>query len=396
MQTATANGSNRPTGPLVGLRVLAMTQAVSAPFCCMLLADMGADVVKVERPFDHDRRTSSFINLHRNQRSLAIDLKNPEVKQAFLNLVAKADVFVENFRLSAIKRLGLDYETLREVNPRLIYCAISGYGHTGPYADRGGYDLIAQGFTGIMSVIGHEGTPPSSAALPITDLATGMLAAYSILAAYVAREKTGEGQFIDLSLVDSGLAISVWELGTFFGTGKIPERLGAAHRVNAPYQALKTADGYIIVGAQRPHHFRALCQLLGREDLVDDPRFADPAERIKHKQELAQYLEEQLVKRTSAEWLKELEALEIPCGPLQNYAEAVAHPQVQAREMVLEIDQPGHGRHKVVGIPIKMSGTPGNVYRPAPLPGEHNDELLQEAGLSPETISRLREEKAIL
>lgn len=387
---------SQPTGPLAGLKVFAMTQAVSGPFCCMLLADMGADVVKVERPFDHDARSSSFVNLHRNQRSLAIDLKHPGVMRAFLNLIARADVFVENFRLSAIQRLGLDYESLRKINPRLIYCAISGYGHTGPYADRGGYDLIAQGFTGIMSVIGHEGEPPSSTALPITDLATGMLAAYSILAAYVAGEKTGEGQFIDLSLVDSGLAISVWELGTYFGTGEIPGRLGAAHRANAPYQALKTADGYIIVGAQRPHHFRALCRLLGREELADDPRFAEPTERIKHKVELARYLEEQLVKRTSAEWLQELEALEIPCGPLQNYAEALAHPQVQARGMVQEIDQPGRGRQKVVGIPIKMSATPGNIYRPAPLPGEHNDELLQEAGLDPGTIARLREEKVIL
>ncbi|HEY8449315.1 MAG TPA: CoA transferase [Bacillota bacterium] len=388
--------ASRPTGPLTGLRVYSMTQAVSGPFCCMLLADMGADVTKVERPFDYDARTHAFINLHRNQRSLAIDLKHPEARQAFYRLIAGADVFVENFRMSALKRLGIDYETLKEINPRLIYCAISGYGHTGPYADRGGYDLIAQGFTGIMSIIGHEGTPPSSAALPITDLATGMLAAFAILAAYVARERTGEGQFIDCSLVDSGLAISVWELGSYFATGQVPDRLGAMHRANAPYQAVKTADGYIVIGAQRNHHFAALCRLIGREDLLADERFSSSSKRAQHKHELGRYLEERFVQRTSAEWLAELEALDIPCGPLQNYAEALAHPQVQAREMVRTLEQPGKGTVNVVGIPFKLSATPGNIYRPAPAPGEHNDELLREAGLDDAAIARLREAGAIL
>ncbi len=392
---------------LEGLTVLDLTQVMAGPSCCQLLGDLGAQVVKVEPAGsgDHTRQSmghflphgesSAFVAVNRNKRGIAIDLKQDAGRDAFYRLARGADVVVENFRPGVTARLGVDYPTLSEQNPRLIYASISGFGQTGPYAGRPGYDLIAQAMSGIMSVTGEPGGAPVKSSIPLADLAAGLYCAVAILAACIARERTGRGQYIDTSLYEAGLALSVWETAELWATGQVPRPLGSAHRMNAPYQAFRTRDGYITVGANNPRLWQRLCQVIGREDLLADERFTSNAGRMAHREALTTEIESALKSRDTADWEAALLEAGVPCGPLRDYAQVVQDPHTLAREMVVTMDHPVEGEIRGLGIPVKLSGTPGEIRRPAPLLGQHTDEILAGLGYSAAEISALREQGAV-
>jgi len=395
------------TPPLNKLKVLDLTQVMAGPFCCQLLADMGADVTKVEPPGtgEQSRRslgfrmkgedTAAFLAINRNKKSITLNLKEDEAREIFYRLVREADVVVENFRPGVTKKLGIDYETLKEINPRLIYASISGFGQTGPYAMRAGYDLIAQGMSGVMSVTGEPGGPPAKCGIPIGDLSAGLFCAFGILTAHVAREETGRGQYIDTSLFEGALALSIWETAELWSTGRIPQPFGSAHRLTAPYQALKTSDGYINVGANNQRLWARLCNAIGREDLVEDERFATNDDRMENRAELAEELEKTLVEKSTDEWVEIFLEAGFPAAPIHNYQQVFEDPHTQAREMMVEMDHPVEGTVNGLGIPIKLSETPGEIRRAAPLLGEHTEETLTELGYSEEEIAGFRERKAI-
>jgi formyl-CoA transferase len=383
------------------MRVLDLTQVMAGPFCCQLLGDLGADVVKVEPPGvgDQSRRsmgfsmkgedTAAFLAVNRNKRSVTLNLKDDASRSAFHRLAQTADVVVENFRPGVTKRLGIDYETLRERNPGLIYASISGFGQTGPYAMRPGFDLIAQGMSGVMSVTGEPGGDPVKCGIPIGDLSAGLFCAVGILSAYVARSRTGEGQYVDTSLLEGALALSIWESAELWATGNVPQAFGSAHRLTAPYQALRTADGHITVGGNNHRLWTRLCEAVGRPELVEDPRFATNPDRMENRAELAAELESALAGGTTAEWVEALLEAGVPAGPIHDYAQVFDDPHTRARDMVVEMEHPVEGTIKGLGIPVKMSGTPGTIRRAAPLLGEHTEEVLAEVGLSPDEIAGL-------
>jgi crotonobetainyl-CoA:carnitine CoA-transferase CaiB-like acyl-CoA transferase len=385
---------------LSDVRVLELTQVMAGPFCGQVLADMGADVIKVEPPGgDATRRslgfrmggddTAAFLAVNRNKRSLTLDLKRPEHVTAFHRLARSADVVLENNRPGVAARLGVDYETLHEVNPRLVYASISGFGQTGPYAQRPGYDLIAQGLSGVMSVTGEPDGNPVKCGIPIGDLSAGLFCAVAILSALHARERTGRGQYVDTSLFEGALALSIWETAELWATGRVPGKLGSAHRLTAPYQALRTADGYITVGGNTQALFERLCTAVGREDLISDERFATNDERMANVGELVAELEQALAARTTDDWVAALVEGGVPCGPIHDYAEVFADEHTQAREMEVTVEHPVEGTIRALGIPVKLSDTPGAVRRPAPLLGEHTEEVLREAGFAQEEIASL-------
>ena len=392
--------------PLEGVRVLEASQVMAGPYCALLLADMGADVVKVEKPRggDDSRRmappfvngeSAAFLAINRNKRSLALDIKQRAGRQIFERLAQRADILVENFRPGTLDALGLGYADLSANHPELIYCSISGYGQTGPDRERGGYDLVAQGAAGLMSITGHPGQPPVKVGVPVADLNAGMYAAYGVLCAYVHRLKTGQGQYVDTSLLEGGLAYTVWESAMFFATGMAPPPMGSAHRLAAPYQAFKTRDGYLTIGAANQANWELLCQALGRPELVADPRYIDNPARTRAAVELARELEPSFAARTTREWLEIMEAIGLPAGPVNDMAAVYADAQVQARNMMVELEHPTAGRIKHIGVPVKLSRTPGSVRRPAPTLGQHTDEVLAETGLTPAEIAALRAEHVV-
>ena len=391
--------------PLAGVRVLDYTQIMAGPFCGMLLADMGADVIKVEKPNGDDSRrmgppfingeSAAFMAINRNKRGIVLDLKVEAARDALRRMVAQSDVVVQNFRRGTLERFGLGYDDVRELNPALIYCHITGFGATGPYRDRGGFDLVTQGMSGMMAATGHPDAPPVKVGVPITDLNAGFYGAYGILSAYIHRLKTGRGQFVDTSLLEGGIAYSVWESAMFFATGENTGHMGSAHRLSAPYQAFRTSDGYLNIGAANQANWERLCRAIDREELLDDPRFATNPDRMVNLQALAETLDETFSLNTTTHWLDILERAAVPSGPIYSFSQVYDDPHVQARDMDVETDHPTAGRVRNIGIPVKLSETPGAIRRSAPTLGQHTEEILSEFGLAESEIGDLREGGAL-
>ena len=393
--------------PLEGVVVLDVTQVMAGPFCTLLLGDMGADVIKIEKPQGgDDSRTmgppfiegesAAFLAVNRNKRSVTMNLKSEKGRELFRLLARRSDILVENFRPGTMEDLDLHYEAITQINPTIIYCSISGFGQTGPYRNRGGFDLVAQGMSGLISVTGHPGGPPTKVGVPISDLNAGIYAAYGILAAYVHRLKTGEGQHVDSSLLEGAVAYTFWESSSYFATGEIPQPLGSAHRLNAPYQVFDTKDGAVSLGAANQSTWEKLCGVLGRQDLINHPQFLTNADRVRNYQELGALLHPMLRQRTTAEWLTLLEGAGVPAGPIYNVAEVYDDPHVRARDMLVELEHPVAGKIKNIGIPVKLSLTPGEIRGPAPLLGQHTDEVLLWVGLDRTEIAHLRESGVIV
>ena len=372
---------------------------MAGPYCAMLLADMGARVIKVEPPAGDSTRvmagsqgsdSAAFNAVNRGKLGIVLNLTKDKGRDVFTRLARSADILIENYRPGVMAKLGLDYARLSLENPRLIYASISGHGQTGPWAQKGGFDLIAQGLSGIMSVTGTPGGPPVKAGLPLTDLGAGLFAAIGILGALHHRARSGRGQHIDTSLVDAGLAMSVWEVTDYVTTGNVPGPIGSAHRLTAPYQAFQCADGHITIGAANDRNFTKLATVLGHPEWAADARFTTNTLRVRHREELAALIDGITATAPRATWLERLDAAGVPCGPILNYEEALTTPQAIAREMMTEVDHPILGRLRTMGTPIKMSETPLDPHRRAPMLGEHTDAVLAQAGYSGDEIERLR------
>src|SRR5262245_3698750 len=378
-------------GALQRLKVVDLSTHLSGPYCAMVLADHGADVIKVERPGGGDDarkmppfvggESAPFMIWNRNKRSIVLDLKTETGKAQLLALIDTADVLIENFRPGTLERLDFGWTRLSERNPRLIYAAISGFGQTGPYRDRGGFDLVTQGMSGLMSVCGPSDGPPHRLPIDISDVAAGMHLAIRILCALQARRHIWRGQLVETSLLESALSFGVYEAAHVAATGATPPRLGQAHRGSSPYQVFATADGWITLGAAQDNFWRRLCDLLGVPELTKDARFASNAERVRNNDALVGLLEQHFKLNSSQHWLAALEVAGIPSGPVLSFDQAMADPQVVARGMAVETPHPAAGPIKTLGIPVKLSATPGALVRPAPRLGEHTAEVLESARL---------------
>ncbi len=376
---------------LEGIRVIDFTSHISGPFCTMLLADMGADVVKIERPGRGDDtrhirpliagESAAFMQINRNKRSIVLDLKAEEDLEVCRQLCDGADVVVENFRPGTLERLGLGYDRLQARNPRLIYCSISGFGQTGPYSERGGFDLMAQAMSGLMSICGDVDGPPMRLPIAISDMCGGMYASIGVLSALNARQTTGVGQQVDTSLFEAAMSLSVYEAASFNSTGKAPARLGQAHRGAAPYQVFKTRDGWITIGAATQKLWARLCDVLAVDNLLHDERFLDNPTRVVNHLELAEELTPYFVEQDTAHWEQALLDAGIPVGPVRTYDEVFTNEHALAREMFTPVEHPTAGTQNLLGIPVKLSMTPGAMRRPAPRLGEHSAEILAELGI---------------
>ncbi|MBV9786210.1 MAG: CoA transferase [Acidisphaera sp.] len=368
-------------GSLDGLLVLDLTSHLSGPYCAMMLADHGAEIIKIERPDKGDDarhmppfvegESAPFMIWNRNKQSAALDFKLPEDRACFLAMVDQADILVENFRPGTLDKLGIGWSVLHERNPRLIYGAISGFGQTGPYRNRGGFDLITQGMSGLASTNGPEAGEPHRLPIAISDVAAGMFLAFGILAALEARHRTGRGQYVETSLLEAATSLGVYEAAHYFATGERPPRIGQKHRGSAPYRIFATADSYITLGASQQNFWQRLCGIVGMPELENDRRFRTNADRVANNDVLVDILQERLRTRPAAHWLAELERAGIPCGPVLNYDEVLTDPQILARDMVVETEHPATGRFRTLGVPLKLSDTPGSVRGPAPRLGEH-------------------------
>lgn len=397
VQRATdSSGTENEAGtlPLSGVRVLDLSQVMAGPFCCMLLGDMGADVIKVEPPGvgDQTRRSMGFrmkgedspgfLALNRNKRSITLNLKTEAGREVFHRLVTTADVVVENSRPGVMAKLGADYATLSKLNPRLVYASISGFGQTGPWAQRPGFDLIAQAMTGVISATGIPGAEPVKSGVPVGDLGAGLFATYAILAALIGREKTGHGEYIDTSLFDAALALSVWETTELWATGNSPGPLGTANRMSAPYQAFEAKDGKFVIGAANQRLWERTCDLIGRPELREDPRYVDNKDRVANRAELADELAPTFRTRTVHDWVETFLAAGVPAGPIYDYRQAVESEHAIARGAVMTVPHPVEGEFTALGFPVKMSSTKQRVRFPPPLLGEHRDTILEELGLT--------------
>ena len=370
------------------IKVLDLTSHLSGPYCAMILADHGADVVKIENPNGGDQlrktppfqdgESAPFMLWNRNKRSVVMDLKNAEDHKTILKMIEVADVLIENFKPGTAKRLGIDYEAVSEINSKLIYCSISGFGQTGPYSPRGGFDLIACGMSGLMSINGPPEGPPYRIPMPVSDVCGGMNGAIGILMALVARDKTRVGQHVDTSLFEAGISLGVYEAANVFATGRVPERLGQAHRGSAPYQLFTTSNGYMTIGGAQDNFWKGTCKILGCEHLLDDKRFKSKADRVENNKKLVGELEKFFTQRTTEELCEAFEAAGIPAGPVMNHVEVFNDPQALHREMVVETQHSKLGKTKTIGVPVKLSETPASIRKGAPLLGEHNKEVLSD------------------
>jgi len=353
----------------------------------------GDDTRKMDRPSVRGE-SASFMAMNRNKRGIALNLKLPAAQEALKRMATRADVLTENYRKGTLEKLGLGYEVLRKINPALIYCSISGYGRTGPYADKGGYDLIAQGMSGLMSVTGEAGRSPVKSGGPVCDINAGILGALGVVSAYLHRLKTGEGQLVETSLFEAGIQQMYWQAAIYFATGEVPGPTGSAHILSAPYQAFRAADGWLNIGGANQANWERLCRVLGASDWLEDRRFASNADRMKHLDALVALMNARIKNRKVDELIKALEAEGVPCGRINSIADVAADPQALAREMVVELDHPRAGRTRALGLPLKLSRTPGKVSRPAPLLGQHTREVLEEFGFSHAEIHTLVESGA--
>lgn len=400
--------AKQAAGPLSGVIVLDLTWVLAGPFGSEILCDLGAEVIKVERPpFGDVARTTGphiknesgyFFSVNRGKKSICLDLKRPAGKDLFLRLAEKADVVMENFTPGTMESLGLSYETLSARNPRLIYAATSGFGQTGPDRLRPALDIVVQGMGGIMSITGEPGGPPVRPGISLGDIAAGLYTAIGILAALHEREKSGRGQMIDISMLDCQIAILENAFMRYFATGETPGPIGTRHPLTTPFQAFPTKDGWIVLALSWgvPNQWELLCATIGRPDLIDDPRFDSPALRTEHHAELEPVLNEALRQRTTEEWLREFDAIGLPCGPLNDIPRAAEQPQVKAREMLVEVEHPAGFSLKVPNTPVRLSRTPGGIQGPPPAIGEHSDEVLTSLlGLSAPEIAELRAQETV-
>ncbi|UCE84667.1 MAG: CoA transferase [Deltaproteobacteria bacterium] len=388
--------------PLAGLKVLDLTRFLAGPFCTMLLADYGADVVKVEsrrgREFrvpGSERDTYFFLSSNRGKRSITLDYRSAPGRALLVRMLPHFDVLVENFRPDVMEQLGLGSEALLRRNPRLIYCGISGFGADGPYRDRPGFDQIAQGMSGFMSVTGVEATGPTRAGIAIADLLAGIFAAHGVQLALLARERTGRGQVVHTSLLEALTAILSWSAGMYFESGQAPGPAGHHHPLSSPYGRFKARDGYLNIAAGTPSMWEKLARTLGRDDWIRDPRFADPAARLLHRDALSAEIDAVLAAGSVADWVERINAAGVPCGPVLDMAQVFADAQVLARGMLVELEHPELGTYRTTGLPVKLSASPGRIERRPPLLGEHTDDILAECGLSKREIDRLRRDAVI-
>jgi crotonobetainyl-CoA:carnitine CoA-transferase CaiB-like acyl-CoA transferase len=388
------------TLPLEGVRVLDLTSVMAGPYCTMLLGDMGAEVIKVEnfpegdasRRFDPQVNGESycFAVLNRNKKSIALNMKDPRGKDAFMKLAAKADIITENFRPGVTRKLGVDYEAVTKVNPAVIYASMSGFGQTGPYGKKGGFDIVAQGMSGIMMMTGYPGGRPAKVGIAMNDIASGVTALYGILGAFIGRLRTGKGQYLETSLLEAGLAWTHWESGAYFGSGELPTATGTRHRRSTPYQAYKTQDGYVTVGANNTKLWTNFCKMVcGKPEWLTDPRFVDLPSRLRNIDELEREIEAVLTTRPTAHWVEKLDQASVPGGPVYTYDQILNDRHIKAREMVVEIEHPKIGRMKSLGLPVKHTGELLAIRRPAPWLGQHTDEVLQELGYEQPELDRL-------
>jgi crotonobetainyl-CoA:carnitine CoA-transferase CaiB-like acyl-CoA transferase len=395
-------------GPLAGLKVIELAHIMAGPVCGLMLADMGASVIKVEKiPGGDDSRrflppaiageSAAFMMMNRNKRGIALDLKHPSGKTVLRRLLADADVLIENYRSDTMAKLGFGYDDLRKSNPGLIYCALSGFGRTGPYAELGGFDLIAQGMSGLMSITGEgPGRQPVKSGAPVTDITAGILAAMGVLAAYVHRLKTGEGQMVDTSLFEAGITHTYWQSAIALATGIAPGPMGSAHPLNGPYQAFEASDGWLTVGAGNQANWRRMLEAMELRELADDPRFADNATRMQHLEALVGLLAPRFRQRSTADWLARFAEVGVPAGPVLDVKQMHQDPQTAARKMLVEVEHPLAGKVKTIGLPVKFSATPGKVARAAPILGEHSCDILAEHGYAAAEIEALAAERAVL
>lgn len=388
------------SGPLSGCRVIELSHIMAGPVCGLMLADMGANVIKVEKETGDDTRRSvppdingesaAYMMMNRNKRGVVLDLKSEGGKEILLKLIKDADVLLENYRMGTMEKLGLGYDELKKINPGLIYAEISGFGRTGPYAERGGFDLIAQGMSGLMSITGEApGRQPVKVGAPVSDITAGILAAMGVSAAYAHKLKTGEGQKVDTSLFEAAIVHTYWQSAIAFATKKSPGAMGSAHPLNAPYQAFQTSDGWINIGAANQNNWEKLIALTDANYLMEDPRFIDNAARMANRLELEENLNIIINKRTTQEWLTIFEDGGLPSGPVLSIMEMHEDPQTIARNMVPEVQHPIAGTMQTLGLPVKFSKTPGGVNSPAPLLGQHTLEVLTEAGYSEDEANAL-------
>ncbi|HNT75364.1 MAG TPA: CoA transferase [Anaerolineae bacterium] len=391
---------------LEGLRILDLTRVLAGPYATMILADLGADVLKVEipgvgddsrnfGPYQHGE-SAYFMSLNRNKRSMTLNLKSPRGKQIIRELAAQVDVVIENFRPGTLEKLGLGYETLREINPRLIYAAISGFGRTGPYSQRPAYDGVVQAMGGVMSITGPEDGTPTRVGTSIGDIIAGIFMATGVLSALAARERTGQGQLVDVAMLDCQVAILENAIARYGVTGEIPRPIGSRHPSVVPLEPFETQDGELMVAVGNDTVWLRLCEALERPDLGADPRFTANPSRLAHYAELRPLLAEIFVTRTNADWQARLDAVGVPASPINNVPQVMEHPQVLAREMLVKVLHPVAGELTMAGIPIKLSETPGAMRAPAPTLGQHTEEVLRDLlGYTPEQIAELRDEGAI-
>ena len=386
--------------PLEGVRVLDLTTVMAGPYCTMVLGDMGADVIKVEnfpegdasRRFDPKVNDESycFAVLNRNKKGVAINMKDPRGKALFMKLAAKADIITENFRPGVVKKLGIDYDSVAAINPGVIYASMSGFGQTGPYGHKGGFDIVAQGMSGIMMMTGYPGGRPAKVGIAMNDIASGVTALYAILGAYIGRLRGGKGQYVETSLLEAGLAWTIWEAGAYFGMGELPAATGTRHRRSTPYQAYKTKDGYVTVGANNTKLWTNFCTMVcNKPEWMTDPRFKDLPSRLKNIDALQDEIEKVFATAPTAHWVEKLDAAAVPGGPVYTYDQILADPHIKARKMVVETEHPKIGRMKTLGLPVKTTGELVSIRQPAPWLGQHTIETARLAGLTDAEIESL-------